>query len=125
MSRSSDARSHLVKAREFLEAAELAKDHGYHNAACSLAVTSSIQSKDAVCTFLIGRSDKSDDHNQAVAELRRAGKQASAMADTLSKVLRLKPKSQYLGASVSANDAEQAVKRASRLHADAQEILSS
>lgn len=45
----SDARAHLRKAREFLEAAELNLDFELNNAATSSAVTGGINAKDAVC----------------------------------------------------------------------------
>jgi hypothetical protein len=53
-----DARAHLAKAREFLEAAELTNDLGLFNAAASSAVTSGINSKDAICLTLTGRTRK-------------------------------------------------------------------
>jgi hypothetical protein len=68
-----DARAHLAKAREFLEAAELTNDLGLFNAAASSAVTSGINSKDAICLTLTGRTRKADNHLEAVAELKAAG----------------------------------------------------
>ena len=44
-----NARAHLTKAQEFLEAAELTNDLLLFNAAASNAVTSGINSKDAIC----------------------------------------------------------------------------
>lgn len=64
-----EARAHLAKAREFLEAAELTNDLQLFNAAASNAVTSGINSKDAICLALTGRTRKSDNHAEAVAEL--------------------------------------------------------
>lgn len=72
-----EAKAHLAKAREFLEAAELTNDLDLHNAAASSAVTSGINSKDAICLALTGRTNKSDNHNEAVAELRDAGPAAA------------------------------------------------
>lgn len=54
----SDARAHLSKSREFLQAAEINRDLDLYNAATSDAVISGINSKDAVCLALIGRTRK-------------------------------------------------------------------
>jgi len=61
-----EARAHLAKAREFLEAAELTNDLHLFNAVASNAVTSGINSKDAICFALSGRTRKSDNHAEAV-----------------------------------------------------------
>jgi hypothetical protein len=50
------ARLHLAKAREFLDAAETACGLGLNNAAASNAVISAINSKDAICLALTGRT---------------------------------------------------------------------
>ena len=80
------------KAREFLEAAELNNDVDLHNAATSNAVTSGINSKDAICLTLTGRTGKTDNHSQAVAELKATGPDGRRLAPTLDRLLRLKPK---------------------------------
>ena len=99
-----EARAHLAKAREFLEAAELTNDLALYNAA-SNAVTSGINSKDAICLALTGRTRKSDNHAEAVAELKSAGAAGRDSSTTLSRLLKLKSKSQYQAAPVSAADA--------------------
>lgn len=48
MSALTEARAHLAKAREFLDAAELSLEVDLYNAASSNAVISGINSKDAV-----------------------------------------------------------------------------
>jgi len=68
-----EARAHLTKAREFLEAAELTNDLELFNAAASNAVTLGINSKDAICLTLTGRTRKADNHTEGVAELKSAG----------------------------------------------------
>lgn len=68
-----DAHAHLAKAQEFLAAAEFTLDLDLFNAATSSAVSSGINSKDAICLRLTGVSRKTDDHAQAVAELAQAG----------------------------------------------------
>lgn len=118
-----EAELHLAKSREFLQAARIVLEHGLANAACSLAITSGINSKDVVCLMTTGVSLKSDDHARAVEELRRSGNEGGAMAPTLSRLLTKKSKSQYASQAVSRTDADEAIRRASRLHASAQECL--
>jgi len=118
------ARAHLAKAREFLEAAEVNRDLELYNAATANAVTSGINSKDAICLALTGRTDKGDNHEEARAELREAGPAGRALGPTLGRLLRLKPKAQYLQASVAASEALKAVEWATRLLDGAQEVVS-
>jgi uncharacterized protein (UPF0332 family) len=110
-----DARAHLAKAREFLEAAELTNDLQLYNAAASNAVTSGINSKDAICLALTGHTRKSDNHAEAIAELKGAGVAGRDSSSTLSRLLRLKSKSQYQASSVSAADAAKSIDWAARL----------
>jgi len=110
-----DAVAHLAKAREFLEAAELTRDLELYNAATSNAVTSGINSKDAICLSLTGRTAKADNHAEAVAELKAAGRTGREIASTFSRLLRLKPKSQYQAASISASDAARSIEWATRM----------
>jgi hypothetical protein len=51
-----EALAHLDKAQEFLEAARIALDERWHNAATSSAVLAGINAKDALCFGSVGRS---------------------------------------------------------------------
>lgn len=115
MSALTDAQAHLRMAREFLDAAEVNLDLDLFNAAASSAVTSGINAKDAICLALTGRSDKSDNHTDAVAELRRAGPSATPLASTLGRLLKLKNRSQYQTVDVARADAAKAVDWAAKL----------
>ncbi len=119
------ARAHLAKAEELLTAAELALDEGLCNAAASGAVISGINAKDAICLALTGATNKSDDHTRAVAELVQAGRAGEALAPTLSRLLKLKSKSQYQTQSIAGADATKAVTWAGRLVRGAREIVAS
>lgn len=119
-----DARAHLRKAREFLDAAELNLDCGLVNAAASSAVTSGINAKDAICLALTGSTAKTDNHADAVAELRRAGSTSKALATTLGRLLNLKNKSQYQTIDVAHADAVKAVEWARKLVDGAAGIVS-
>lgn len=125
MTRKDEARPHLAKAREYLDAARTALEHGHHNAACSLSVTSGINAKDVICIVSVGSTDKSDRHDKAVDELRKSGPVGMAMAETLRKLLGAKSKSQYSAASVSRSDADAAIKRAERMCDAARSLLDS
>jgi hypothetical protein len=120
-----DARAHLAKAREFLAAAQFNLSLELFNAATSDAVISGINSKDAICLRLTGTTRRADGHTEAVAELKSAGPGGAALAPTLSRLLKLKTKSQYQSASVAAAYATKAVEWAARLLEGAEAVVSS
>ncbi|MCZ7536564.1 MAG: HEPN domain-containing protein [Acidimicrobiia bacterium] len=120
-----DARAHLAKAKEFLEAAELSLDAALFNAATSDAVVSAINSKDAICLKLTGQSMKLDDHNAAPAELRRAGKAGAGLEATFKRLLNLRARSQYQVLSVQRRHAKDAVAWAERMYDGARSVLDS
>ncbi len=123
MSALADARAHLREAEEFLDAAELSRDTGWFNAATASAVTSGVNSKDAMCLALTGKTTRSDDHGDAVAELRAAGSSTRPHATTLGRLLKLKSRAQYQAADVAQADARKAVVWARRLLEGATETL--
>lgn len=100
MSALTQARDHLNKAREFLEAAEIDLDLEFFSAATSHAVIAGINSKDAICLKLTGRTTKGDNHHEAVAELKPAGPEGADVAATMSRLLKLKTKAQYLAPAI-------------------------
>jgi uncharacterized protein (UPF0332 family) len=110
-----DAVAHLTKAREFLEAAETTHELELYNAAVSSAVSSGINSKDAICLALTGRSRKTDNHADAVAELRQAGPAVRGLASSFGRLLQLKSKSRYQVVSVSPAEAAKAIEWATRM----------
>jgi hypothetical protein len=110
-----EALDHLGKAQEFLAAARAALDAGWHNAAASSAVTAGINAKDALCFALVGRSTAGDDHKFAVAEVRALGPAGREPAIALDRLLGLKDRAQYDRRSVTATDAQAAIRRAATL----------
>ena len=122
MPRSLQVRQHLNKAEEFLTAARLGLEAGLANATASNAVLSGINSKDAICLALTGRTSKSQDHLRAVEELRRAGRSGKNLAPMLQRLLQLKSRSQHENDSVSLRDATSAVAWATRLFEAACEV---
>lgn len=124
MSALEDARAHLAKAREFLRAAEFGNDLEQYNVAASNAVISGINSKDAVCLRLTGKTEKSDAHQQAVAELKNSGPAGAGLATTFSRLLKLKTKAQYQTNSVAAADAAKTIEWAERMLEVAEQVVS-
>jgi len=117
------ARAHLAKAREFLQAAQFNLDLDLFNAATSDAVISGINSKDAICLRVTSTTRKADNHNEAVAELKAAGPVGASLASTLNRLLRLKTKSQYQSASIASADASRAVEWATRMLDAAEQVV--
>lgn len=117
------ARGHLAKALEFQTEARSALANGHLNAATSNAVIAGINAKDAICLILVGTTNKADDHRQAVAELRKAGKVGADLAVTLDRLLKSKTKSQYQTSRMVLRDAQAAVKQANRLLEEAERVI--
>lgn len=109
------AQDHLKKAQEFLEAAEFDLGLELFSAATSHAVIAGINAKDAICLKLTGRTQKADNHNEAVAELKAAGPEGADVAATMNRLLKLKTKAQYLAPAIARTDAIKAVEWATRL----------
>ena len=94
MSASRDARLHPDEAKEFLEAAEANHDLSFFNAAASAAVTSGINSKDAMC-----------------------------LAPTFSRLLGVKARAQYQTRAMTRKGSNDAVAWASRMYEAAQRVV--
>ena len=123
MSALRDARLHMDKAREFLEAAEANHDLDLYNAAASAAVTSGINSKDAVCLATKGATGRSDNHTDAVGELRRSGPIGAAIASTFNRLLGVKTRAQYQTRATTAKASQDALIWAERMYEAAQRAV--
>lgn len=117
------ARGHVRKAKEFLDAGELALDHDMFDVATSNAVLSGINAKDAICLKLTGKSDKTQDHNDASAELKKAGPKAATVAGDLTRLVSSKAKAQYQSTAMARSEAVRAIERAQRLYDVAVEVV--
>ena len=118
-----DARSHLAKAQEFLEAAEVEMSGGLLNAAACSAVLSGINAKDTICLRSTGQTRKSANHGDAVAELGRSGPAGKRLESTFRRLLTMKTASQYQAGSIGLADAHKAVEYATRMVEAAAEVL--
>lgn len=124
MTSRNDAESHLAKATECLQAAELSLELSLANAACSNAITAGINARDAVCLLLVGHTRKSDNHAAAAAGLAASGAVGRELRTTFERLLRLKPRSQYQASSVSQADPQRAVDWARRMVLAARSVVS-
>lgn len=120
-----DAKAHLAKAKEFLAAAQAGVAGEWYSAAASSAVVSGINSKYAMCLKVNGRTNKTEDHKMAVAELEKAGPLAARLAQDLDRLLAVRKKSQYQTSPVARSEAIKAVERATRLYDGAADIVMS
>ena len=116
---------HLAKAAEFLEVARAALERDLYSGAASNAVTAGINAKDVICLVETGKTSKSDDHQQAVDELRHSGRRGEELASTLKRLIALKPKAQYRPVPVTAAEARHAVEWAARMLAAARDVMPS
>jgi len=117
------AKAHLSKAQEYLTAAELTLGLDLYNAAASNAVTSGINSKDAICMKRNGRINKTESHTDAVRDLKRAGRDGSALASNLTRLISIKTKAQYQSTSVAPSASRRAVEQAKKMYEAAQIIV--
>jgi hypothetical protein len=86
-----DARAHLAKAAEFSASGEENLAAERFTAATSDAVIAGINAKDAICLKLTGKTAKTDNHQTATAELRKAGGVGPTAAVTLGHLSRSRP----------------------------------
>lgn len=119
------AKEHLAKAREFLEAAQVSRDFRLFSPAVSSAVTSGINSKDAICRRLTGRTGKTENHQVAVAELKAAGPAGAQLVTTFDRLLKAKPKAQYQTKKMTLDEAQKAVQWAQRMYDGAEGVVNS
>jgi hypothetical protein len=84
---------------------------------------SGINSKDALCLAVTGKTSKSEDHSRAVKELRESGPTGATLAPTFSRLLGLKTPSQYLAKETVASQAEKAIEWAQRMYEAASTVV--
>lgn len=123
MTLSQIAGAHLAKAQEFLDAAEVLLELDMFDVAISSAALSGVNSKDAICLKLTGRTEKTERHSDAATELAQAGGNAAALAPTLKRLMAAKNKAQYRHTRATPTDARTAVRQAKRMYESAQAIV--
>jgi uncharacterized protein (UPF0332 family) len=116
-----DAKIHLLKAREFLDAADVDSSHELYNAAISNAVISGINSMGAICLTLVRTTTKSANHTNAVGELEAAGAMTkhagntNRLAGIFERLLRIKNRAQYEPHRFTHDDATMSIDQAQQL----------
>ncbi len=110
----SAADAYLVKASEFLRAAEDALYLANHSAATGNAVHAGIAAADAIAAVRSGSIWRGP-HDQASLHLERAGTEGKQAARHLRRLIPLKTRAEYDPAPIRAADARAAVTAAERM----------
>lgn len=115
-----DARARLVKAEQFLDAAETIRDLAddeadVGDALVTLCVHAGIAAADVLCCVALGEHAQADDHAQAVGLLARVAPDGSELSKSLGVLLGMKTKAGYSARTVSADDRKRALRSAQRL----------
>jgi hypothetical protein len=92
-------------------------------AAVSSAVLADIAASDAACCKALARTNRSQNHRDAVALLRQVSPGGADAAGQLERLLALKDEAQYGFTNLTAQKLEQAVRRAGALLAHAEEVV--
>ncbi|MFI2754433.1 HEPN domain-containing protein [Cellulomonas sp. P22] len=125
MSALTDARAHLAKAREFLDAADVELSGELYTAATSSSVLAGINAKDAICLRTVGHTNKADDHKAAVSELEASGPVGDNLSSTFRRLIALKTKAQYTAGPIGSTDAHKAYEWATRMVETASDTVAS
>jgi hypothetical protein len=112
----------LTKAKQFLDAAtmlrEISDDEAdIGDAVVTLCVHAGIAASDVLCCRALGHYVQGDNHSEAIAELRKVGRN---LAGDLQTLLGMKTRAGYSDALVTAEQRKRALRAADRLTAAAQ-----
>jgi hypothetical protein len=118
-----DAVAYVVKAAEFLRAAQDSLQLGNRTAATGNAVHAGIAASDAIAAALVG-SVSQGDHADAPGHLDSIGGDARVAARQLRQLLPLKSLAEYDPRPMSVTEARRAVTAAERLVALAERVVS-
>lgn len=118
-----DAAAFLLKAAEFLRAAQDSFELGNRTAATGNAVHAGIAASDALAAALAGLVSQGD-HADAPIHLEAIGGDAKLAARQLRQLLPLKTQAEYDPRPISVSDARRAVNAAERLVSLAQRVVS-
>jgi hypothetical protein len=107
----------LSKAKQFREAAIVLRDVSddetdVGDAFVTLCVHAGIAASDALCCRALGHHVQGDNHNEAIAELRKVDKE---LARDLQTLLGVKTRAGYSDTAVTANERKRAFRAADRL----------
>lgn len=118
------ARTQQRMVRQDLDAASQVVEAERHSPAVSLAITSGINAKDAICLTRTGRTGKTENHNAAIMELSAAlGPAGKSEVSALRELLAQKNPAQYDAARLGPKDSTAAIRRALTLVTAAESVL--
>lgn len=114
------AAGRLRKAEQFLDVAETIRDltddeADVGDAFVTLCILAGIAASDAICCRALGHYVQGDDHNQAIAELSKAGPNGKALSTDLRALLQMKNRAEYEARPVTADQRKRAWRRAESL----------
>lgn len=114
------AAGRLRKAEQFLDVAETIRDLAddeadVGDAFVTLCILAGIAASDAICCRALGHYVQGDDHNQAIAELAKAGREGKALSNDLRALLQMKNRAEYEARPVTADQRRRAWRRAESL----------
>jgi hypothetical protein len=121
-----EARVRLANAKAQLQLAELAGDASSPaeiKAAVSSAVLAGIAACDAACCKALGRTNRSQNHRDAVELLGQVAPGGADAAKQLERLLSLKDEAQYGLTELTGQKLQQAIRRPKALVAHAEEVM--
>jgi len=121
------ARDRLKAAKAYLDLADLASlesDLTSHQRAALVgnAVLAGIAACDAICGLAIGQYSRGQDHSQAVGMLQRVKVKNPSLTTRFARLLALKSNAHYSAGTISAQQAEQALRTARDMITEADTI---
>ena len=120
-----EVRAYAGRAEEYADAAASELEAGRNIAATSLAIHAAINAADAVCGARIGKRAAGDDHDHVLALLDSAGRDRTAIARDVRRLLPLKTRAEYEPDDVPPSIAAKAVERARRCVSIARRVAAS
>ncbi len=122
-----NARRRLIRAKSFLDSALLLCDEydpALATVAVAISVLAGIAASDAICCVLVGQRSASSNHADAVKLVKQAPlADSDELAKTLQDLLAIKQQAHYGDDLLHADQAKRALRRAQKLVARAQEIV--
>lgn len=114
------AAGRLRKAEQFLDVAETIRDLTDSEAEVgaafvTLCIHAGIAASDVICCRSLGHFVHGDDHNQAIAELSKAGPEGGELSKALRALLQMKNRAEYEARPVTADQRKRTWRRAESL----------
>jgi hypothetical protein len=121
-----EARAKLVRAKKFLENADLIGDEAdpdFMSVAAATAVLAGIAASDAACCKALGRRSRSENHHDAENLIETITPGGEDAANALRRLLNLKDEAHYGFYPVGSQELKAAMRRAQKLIDFAEDVL--